>query len=158
MNRNQSNDFGSPKDVARVSHWRAPRAVRVKSPVRDTLEFARLAAKRWRYYRRSIPTATSIAQFQAIIREDAHAEVSFLILAEASWFGSSSALGLAQCRRTYCHHLFGVSRCPSPHSGRVPPTVQGVGSGLLYSLAELAGTCVCGYLGRSHRVFSAVLR
>jgi len=54
--------FGSPKDVARVSHWRAPRAVRVKSPVRDTLEFARLAAKRWRYYRRSIPTATSIAQ------------------------------------------------------------------------------------------------
>jgi hypothetical protein len=97
--------FGSEKDVARVSRWRAPAAARQNPAVRDTLEFARLASKRWRHYRRSISTATSIAELRAAIRRNAQVEVSFLLLARAEWFPSSSALGLAQCRRTYCHHF-----------------------------------------------------
>jgi len=41
----------------------------------------------------------------------------------------------------YCHHLILEFLAVHPRIvGRVPPTVQGVGSGLLYSLAELAGT------------------
>ena len=133
--------FGSDKDVARLSRWRAPAAARQNPAVRDTLEFARLASKRWRYYRRSISTATSIAGLRAAIRRSEQAEVSFLLLARAEWFPSSSALGLAQCRRTYCHHFILEFLSVHPRVvGRVAPGVQGVGSGLLYSLTELAGT------------------
>ncbi|MBI2928635.1 MAG: hypothetical protein HYY24_23465 [Verrucomicrobia bacterium] len=48
--------FGSEKDLALVSRWRAPAVVAARPAVRDTLEFARLASKRWRHYRRSIAT------------------------------------------------------------------------------------------------------
>ena len=48
--------FGSEKDVMKVSRWRAPATARRNPAVRDTLEFARLASKRWRYYRRCICT------------------------------------------------------------------------------------------------------
>jgi hypothetical protein len=132
--------LGSEKDVTIVSRWRAPAVVNKIPAVRDTLEFARLAAKRWRYYRRSIPTATSIAQINAAIRQNAHTEVSILLVARADWFPTSSALGLAQCRRTYCHHL--VLEFLSVHPrvvGGIGPRVRGVGSGLLYCLAEFAG-------------------
>lgn len=133
--------FGSEKDVARLSGWRAPATARENPAVRDTLEFARLASKRWRHYRRSISTATSIAELRATIRRNEQVEVSFLLLARAEWFPSSSALGLAQCRRTYCHHFILEFLSVHPRVvGKVAPGVQGVGSGLLYSLAELAGT------------------
>lgn len=133
--------FGSEKDAARVSRWHAPAAARRNPAVRDTLEFARLASKRWRYYRRSISTATSIAEFRAAIRRNEHVEVSFLLLARADWFPSASALGLAQCRRTFCHHFILEFLSVHPRVvGKVAPGVEGVGSGLLYSLAELAGT------------------
>lgn len=39
--------FGSEKDVMMVRRWRAPESVRENPAVRDTLEFARLASKRW---------------------------------------------------------------------------------------------------------------
>src|SRR5436309_1477567 len=123
-----------------VSRWRAPAVVREKAAVRDTLEFARLASKRWRYYRRSICTATNVAEFKAAVSQNTEVEISLLLLARADWFPSSSALGLAQCRRTYCHHLILEFLSVHPRVvGAVPPRVRGVGSGLIYSLAEFAG-------------------
>ena len=108
--------------------------------MRDTIEFARLASKRHRHYLRSIPTATSMADFQAIIRENFHAEIALLLVARAPWFQRSPILGLAQSRRTYCHHL--VLEFLSVHPaivGKLSPRVAGVGHGLLCGLAELAG-------------------
>ena len=123
-----------------VGRWRAPAALCGNADVRDTLEFARLAAKRWRYYQRSIPTAMSLAEFRAAVRKDAHAEVSLVLVAHGDWFSFSPALGIAQCRRTWCHHLVLKFLAVHPRiAGRVPPTVRGVGSGLVCSLAELAG-------------------
>lgn len=132
--------FGNARDLRSISHWRAAAAVLGQAAVRDTIEFARLASKRHRHYLRSIPTAESIAEFQVITTENAQAEVALMLVVHAPWFGRSPILGPAQCRRTYCHHL--VLEFLSVHPaivGRVEPRVSGVGTGLLYGLAELAG-------------------
>jgi hypothetical protein len=55
----------SEKDLAFVGRWRAPAAVTTRPAVRDTLEFGRLASKRWRYYRRSIAPPTNLADFKS---------------------------------------------------------------------------------------------
>lgn len=133
--------FGGARDLRAMGHWPVPVTVRGQSAVRDTIEFARLACKRHRHYLRSIPTAASIAEFQAIIAESAQAEVAFLLLVRAPWFERSPILGLAQCRRTYCHHL--VLEFLSVHPaivGKLTPQVAGVGLGLVCGLAELAGS------------------
>ncbi|PWU16002.1 MAG: hypothetical protein C5B50_14275 [Verrucomicrobia bacterium] len=132
--------FGNERDAMQVNRWRAPASVREKTAVRDSLEFARLASNRWRYYRRSIPTATNLAEFRAAIATSPQAEVSFILLAKADWFQSSSALGLAQCRRTYCHNL--ILEFLEVHPlvvGKTAPVIEGVGSGILFGLAEMAG-------------------
>lgn len=132
--------FGDGRDLRLISHWRVPEAARGQPAVRDTIEFARLASKRHRHYLRSIPTAASVAGFQTMISENAQAEVALMLLVRATWFGRSPILGLAQCRRTFCHHL--VLEFLSVHpaiAGRLDPRVSGVGKGLVYGLAELAG-------------------
>ena len=65
--------FGGEPDVRKIS--RLPK----ESPtaVRDALEFARLASKRWRYYRRSIESVSSIREFREVIAAKPSAEVSF---------------------------------------------------------------------------------
>lgn len=132
--------FGHTRDLAAISHWRAPVTVLRQPPVRDTIEFARLASKRHRHYVCTIPTAASLAAFRAIITRNPQAEVALLLLVRASWFDRSPILGLAQCRRTYCHHL--VLEFLSVHPaivGRLEPRVSGVGMGLICGLAELSG-------------------
>ncbi len=132
--------FAKASDLRLISHWRAPAAVSGQAAVKDSIEFARVASKRHRYYARSIPTAGSIAEFKEIITKSPQAEVALMLLARATWFSRSAILGLAQCRRTYCHHL--VLEFLSVHpavTGRIEPLVSNVGTGLLYGLAELAG-------------------
>jgi len=132
--------FGSAPDLAVLSRWRAPAVLASRPGVRDTLEFAQLASKRWRDYRRSIATASSLASFRTIVAREPEAEISFLLLVRADWFKPSRFLGLAQGRRTYCHHF--ILEFLSVHPaivGGVAPQIHGVGAGILYSLAELAG-------------------
>src|SRR4051812_36579918 len=76
--------FGKDSDVRAVSRWRI-----TKSPplsVRDALEFARLASKRWRYYRRTIPCAESLPEFRAAAVRGNQQEISLILLAHADWF------------------------------------------------------------------------
>ena len=91
--------FGSAPDLAVLSRWRAPAVLASRPGVRDTLEFAQLASKRWRYYRRSIATASSLESFRTIVAREPEAEISFLLLVRADWFKPSRFLGLAQGRR-----------------------------------------------------------
>jgi hypothetical protein len=61
-------------------------------------------------------------------------------MATAPWFQRSPVLGLAQCRRTFCHHLILEFLCVHPAvAGRLEPRVSGLGLGLLYGVAEIAG-------------------
>jgi len=132
--------FGSVADLALLNRWRAPVSIASRPGVRDTLEFARLASKRWRYYRRSIATASNLESFRTIIAREPKVEISFLLLVRADWFKPSRFLGLAQGRRSYCHHF--ILEFLSVHPaivGGTAPQVRGVGAGILYSLAELAG-------------------
>ena len=91
-------EFGGARELGFISHWRTPSAVAERPAVRDTSEFARLAAKRHRHYIRTIPAASSIANFQAIIAEQPLAEVALFLLVRGNWFRRSPILGLAQCR------------------------------------------------------------
>jgi hypothetical protein len=130
--------FGSEQDLKTVDHWRAPNSLKARVGVRDTIEFARLASKRWRYYRRSVQTATSMGELRRTTKGDPEAEVSFLLIARGEWFAHSSVLGLAQCRRTYCQRfiLEFLSVHPAIVGGDVK--VRGISSGLLFGLAEIA--------------------
>src|SRR4051794_316044 len=85
--------FGSAPELAVVNRWRAPSSFTAQPGVRDTLEFAQLASKRWRYYRRSIATASSLVDFRNIIAREPKAEISFLLLVRANWFKPSRFLG-----------------------------------------------------------------
>src|SRR6266852_1719756 len=85
-------EFGTPHDLRAISHWRAPTIVRGRPGVRDTIEFARFASKRHRHYLRSIPTASSVAEFERVISDNAQAEVAMLLLVRAPWFGRSPIL------------------------------------------------------------------
>jgi hypothetical protein len=132
--------FGGTPELAVVNRWRAPRASAARPGVRDTVEFAQLASKRWRYYYRSIATASSLGSFKTIIAREPQAEISFMLLVSSEWFKPSRFLGLAQGRRTYCHHF--ILEFLSVHPaivGGMAPQIQGVGAGILYSLTELAG-------------------
>jgi len=132
--------LGRARDLRAISLWRAPAAVAARPAIRDTIEFARLASKRHRHYLRSILTATSLGEFQAIITGSSQAEVALLLLARADWFPRSPIIGLAQCRRTYCHHI--VLEFLSVHPaivGGIEPEIRGVGKGLVYALVELSG-------------------
>src|SRR5439155_3086377 len=131
--------FGGAAELAAVGRWRAPASVASRPGVRDTLEFAQLASKRWRYYRRSIATASSIENFKVLVSAQPEREISFLLLVRSDWFRASRYLGLVQGRRTYCNHLIleFLSVHPAIVAG-IAPRIQGVGAGILYSLAELA--------------------
>ena len=132
--------FGTALDLRVLNRWRPAASVAARPGVRDTLEFAQLASKRWRYYRRSIATASSLESFRTIVAREPEAEVSFLLLVRSDWFKPSRFLGLAQGRRTYCHHF--ILEFLAVHPGIVggaSPRVRGVGSGLVCGLASLAG-------------------
>jgi hypothetical protein len=131
-------DFGSQKDLRMVSHWRAPAGVKNTSAVRDALEFAHLAATRHGHYS-ALPTAHTAAQLKSMLSRQADLEIALMFVVRADWFKRSSILGIAHCRRTYCHHL--VLEFLSVHPsivGRLSPRILGVGKGLVYGLAEIA--------------------
>jgi hypothetical protein len=133
-------EFGVEAQVKQVSRWRVPNG----SPlaVRDAVEFARLASKRWRYYRRSIPCAVGPNDFRKLTRPDSKIEVSLILLARAEWFSKSFPIGVAQCRRTFCNHL--ILEFLSVHPkviGDTSRSIQGIGSGLLFTLGALVMEC-----------------
>lgn len=133
-------EFGGARDLETISHWRVPSQALHEPAVRDTIEFARLASKRHRHYIRSIPTASNVAEFRNLVHQNPLAEIALLLLVRASWFGRSPIIGLAQCRRTFCNHLFLEFLSVHPAIvGRFDPQISGVGKGLVYGLAELAG-------------------
>jgi hypothetical protein len=131
-------DFGSPKDLEVLSGWQAATWAQDQPLVRDALEFARLASKRHSQYLTTLPTATSISEFQTVIR-GADAEVALLFVVRADWHAHSTVLGIAQCRRTYCHHLVLEFLAVHPSIvSQTQPRVSGIGKGLVYGIAGIA--------------------
>jgi hypothetical protein len=97
--------FGSESDVRALTHWRFPPEVAPNEPLADALEYGRLAAKRWRHYRRAGTTVTSVPELRDRLRRDPKAELAMMFVARPQWRSSTGILGFAYFRRTWCHHL-----------------------------------------------------
>jgi hypothetical protein len=103
-------DFGRPADIRGLMRWRTPASAPEEAPVRDAMEFRKLATKRWRYYRKGNEAATSLNDLSRRIQANSFAEVGFLLLAKAPWHPAAPVLTdhffvpgptLEHCRRQY---------------------------------------------------------
>lgn len=134
--------FGRESDLNLLREWRLPPKLRRHEPARDAVDFARLATKRWRYYRQNEHTVTRALELRDACARKSSEELAFLLLARAGWSTRSPILGLAHCRRTWCGHVFLDFLSVHPRIvAQQPPVIKGVGAGILYGLCELAGQC-----------------
>ncbi len=131
--------LGNENDLAEVRRWRSPARFRANPHVRDALEYARLASKRWAYYHRNGDTAIALPQLRSAIQKNPRAEVAFMLIAKASWYSGSDLVGLAYCRRSWCHRLIVDFVAVHPHIvGQIHGRIRGVGTGLFHGLIQIA--------------------
>ncbi len=131
--------FGDENDLAELRRWRSPAKLRANPHVRDALEYARLASKRWAYYYRNGETATSLEELRLAIQTRPRAEIAFMLMARASWQPDPMLLGLAYCRRSWCHRLIVDFVAVHPHIvGRFRQRIRGIGTGLFHGLIQIA--------------------
>lgn len=106
--------------------------------IQDALEFTRLAAKRWRYYSRHTEAAESFEDLLSKIRRSSTCEVAFIMVATVRQGRRDLPVGLAYCRRTWCHHLALDFLALHPRALDRRFHVSGVGSGIMFGLVRLA--------------------
>lgn len=108
--------------------------------VKDAVEFTRLAAKRWRYYSEAGEAVESLAELRKALAGNKRCEVAFILIGTTSVRGSEIPIGLAYCRRTWCHHLALDFLALHPRTLDEHGQIAGVGSGIVYGLVKLAKT------------------
>jgi hypothetical protein len=138
-------------DIQKAAKWKLPRSLQIPparpeemadiiTKVNDNLEFARLAAKRWRHYVETGTAATSLKELVLLMAGDAEGEFCFFLKLTAPWF-PKGILGQVMLRRTWCHHLFMDFLYQDPPIVAGESSVKkGVGYALLVSVAALART------------------
>lgn len=133
--------FGNDRDVHSLTRWRFQSEPGANESIPDALEYARLASKRWRHYRRTGATVTSLSELRDAIRRDPKSELAMIFTAHATWRSRTPILGFAYFRRSWCHHLIVdfLSAHPRVIDGK-PERIRGVGTGILYQLVALAET------------------
>jgi len=124
--------FATESEVRRVRAWRK------RTPATDAGEFAALAAKRWFYYAREGSTVSSFEEMRAAIKRNERSQLAFLLVASAEWGKRYKSLALAYCRRTWCHHLVLDFLAVRPGVSFANQPIRGLGSGMIFSLANLA--------------------
>ncbi len=136
-------------EISKAARWRMPRALSeiaaptqdqlgLISKARDSIEFSRLAAKRWKHYVTTGTAATSLEELSALIANDPKGEFCFFLSLSAPWF-TGGILGEVMLRRTWCHHIFMDFLYAHPSiSGKVAVVKKGVGYALLISVVALA--------------------
>jgi hypothetical protein len=131
--------FGTPMDMRGLLRWRTGAAARNDPQVSDAMEFRKLATKRWRYYLKGNEAATNLRGLKQRIRADPTVEVGFLLMAKAPWLPAIPVLACCFCRRSWCHHLIVDFLAVHPRVlTRTSGHVRGVGTGMIYSLVNLA--------------------
>jgi hypothetical protein len=101
-------------------------------------DFAALAAKRWFYYTREGATVASLDALRNAIRRNNRSELAFLMVASAEWSKRHKFLALAYCRRTWCHHMVLDFLAVRPGMSFANEPIRGIGTGIIYGLANLA--------------------
>ena len=130
--------FASQREIRRYHRSLSRFARQSSTVIRDAVEFTRLAAKRWRYYSRSGEAAESVAHLRREIRLDSECEVAFIMVAAIRRENRDLPLGLAYCRRTWCHHLALDFLALHPRALGRSWSVSGAGSGIVFGLVQLA--------------------
>ena len=131
--------FGSEVDLRSIRSWKVPREHGSNPHIRDSIEYSRLASKRWRYYRREDSSAENLQSLRMALRRDPEAETAFFLIARATWFSPSPILGLIYCRRTWCHHIVvDFAACHPAVLGEMRLKLRGVGTGMFFGLIRLA--------------------
>lgn len=108
--------------------------------VQDAIEFTRLAAKRWRYYSEAGEAVESLVELRQALAANKRCEVAFILIATATVDRREIPIGLAYCRRTWCHHLALDFLALHPRALGGQEQLAGVGSGIVYGLVKLAKT------------------
>ncbi|HBJ82742.1 MAG TPA: hypothetical protein DDZ88_02480 [Verrucomicrobiales bacterium] len=131
-------EFARMGDDAEMKKWRTPRKHSRPDLAADSIELARLAGKRWRYYLRRNEAATSMDELLEKVGANAKREVGFIIIAKAIGESVSSTLGVAWCRRTWCNHL--VLDFLTVHPALNDPVggYKGMGFGMFIGIAVVA--------------------
>lgn len=130
--------FADQRELRRYHRSLAPFASQSVTVMREAVEFTRLAAKRWRYYARADEAVESFTQLQRKIRRDFNCETAFIMLAYVRQGKQDVPIGLAYCRRTWCHHLALDFLALHPRALEQSRRIRGVGSGMLFGLVGLA--------------------
>lgn len=144
--------FGRETDLNLLREWRLPPRLRRHEPARDAVDFARLATKRWRYYRQNEHTVTRALELRDACARLSSEELAFLLLARAEWSTRSPILGLAHCRRTCCGHVFLDFLSVHPRIvAQQQPIIKGVGPGFSTACAKLPDDAVSRSSGAKQR-------
>ena len=106
--------------------------------IRDAVEFTRLAAKRWRYYSEAGEAVESLAGLRQAFGRNKRCEVAFILIATTRLGNYEMPIGLAYCRRTWCHHLALDFLALHPRTLERTRRVNGAGSGIVFGLVQLA--------------------
>ncbi len=130
--------FAGRSELLRYHRSLSPFARKSSTTIREAVEFTRLAAKRWRYYSRSGEAAGNFARLQLEIRRNPKSEVAFIMVATIRQAGRDLPVGLAYCRRTWCHHLALDFLAVHPRALDRSWRVSGVGNGIAFGLVRLA--------------------
>src|ERR1051325_435489 len=92
-------DFATPADLKAISGWTKVGAASNDPAVQDAAEFAGLACKRWRFYRKTGRYASSIQELQSHLSVSPTAEIALMFVARAAWHKRDpQQIGRASCR------------------------------------------------------------
>jgi hypothetical protein len=130
--------FANQQELLRYHRSLAPFASRPFPVVREAVEFTRLAAKRWRYYSRTDEAVEGFSELRREIKHDRKSEIAFIMVATIRQKGRDLPVGLAYCRRTWCHNLALDFLALHPRVLEQNWQVSGVGSGIVFGLVQLA--------------------
>jgi hypothetical protein len=131
--------FASQSELRSYHRSLSPFASESSTASREAVEFTRLAAKRWRYYSSGGEAAESLASLRHTIRCNAKCEGAFIMVATIRRDKRGVPVGLAYCRRTWCHHIALDFLALHPRALQRDWRVSGVGSGIVFGLVQLAG-------------------
>jgi hypothetical protein len=130
--------FATKAELQRYHQSLAPFAREASTVIREAVEFTRLAAKRWRYYSSTDEAAESFVKLREEMHRDKKCEVAFIMVATIRQGRQDLPVGLAYCRRTWCHHLALDFLALHPRALNQAWQVSGIGSGIIFGLVQLA--------------------
>ena len=139
-------EFARMGDDVEMKKWKAPRRHSRPDLAADSIELARLAGKRWRYYLRRNEAATSMEELLKKTRANSKREIGFIIIAKAIGESVSSTLGVAWCRRTWCNHLVLDFLAVHPALNDPKGGYKGMGFAMFIGIAFVAEKLECSLL------------